>query len=86
MAKIIENSKNFKVIEVSADEVIEKFGGLGICDWCNKNFSNFFYIPVLNQCYCQECYDNWMKRAINHKEDHKHENKVFKYAKKQLDI
>jgi len=36
MAKVIENEKGFKVIELSLSEVNKAFGGLGICDDCNK--------------------------------------------------
>jgi len=86
MAQIIVNKKKFKVIEVSFDEVQQKFGGLGICDWCNDIFENCFYIAVLNHCYCQKCYDSWLKRAVNYKQDHQFENKMFKLRKEQLDL
>ena len=34
MAKIIENEKGFRVIEVTMTD-IARIGGMGICDWCN---------------------------------------------------
>ncbi|HEY6143721.1 MAG TPA: hypothetical protein VIV55_09955 [Flavobacterium sp.] len=74
MAKIIENDKNFKIIEVSESEVKNKIGGFGICDSCNGFFGKFKYIAVLNSCYCQECYDKWYEEAINYPEDQKYED------------
>ena len=34
MAKIVDNPKRFKVIELSRNE-LAKIGGIGICDRCN---------------------------------------------------
>jgi len=86
MAEIIENKKGFKVIKVSFEEVHQKFRSLGICDWCNSTPDSFMYIPVLNCCYCDECYKDWMKRAVNHSEDHDFENRAFERAKQLLKI
>jgi hypothetical protein len=79
MSKIVENSKGFKIIEISDRECKEKIGGLGICDDCNKDFQTAFYVAVLNHCYCQKCYDSWMTRAINYDSDKPIENKNFKW-------
>ncbi len=86
MAKIIENNKGFKIIEVSLDEVQQKYGGFGICDWCNGDFNKFMYISVLNHCYCQDCYDNWNERAIYYEEDSNIEAKNFERSKELLEI
>lgn len=86
MAKIIENPKGFKVIEVSLDEVKEKFGGFGICDMCNSFFQKLMYVPVLDYCCCQECYDQWTETAIRYSEDVWFEDKMLRIRKKQLEI
>lgn len=77
MIKIVENAKNFKVLEITSQQCKEKIGGLGICDDCNKDFETAYYVAVLNHCYCQKCYDSWMLRAVNYKEDHYVETKNF---------
>jgi hypothetical protein len=69
MAEVVPNKKGFKIIKVSLDEVQQGFGGLGICDWCNGDFEAFLYIPVLNSCYCQQCYNRWTLTAVNYPSD-----------------
>jgi hypothetical protein len=86
MAKIIENAKGFKAIEVSLEEIQEKFGGLGICDSCNAHTPTAIYVPVLNYCLCLRCYDEWSEIAINYPEDLWFEDKMFKLRKEQLEI
>jgi len=86
MAKVIENEKGFKVIEISLSEVNKAFGGLGICDDCNKASFKHNYIAVLNQCYCPECYTDFKARATYYPEDSKIENTNFENAKKRLGL
>lgn len=84
MSKIIENSKGFKIIEISDRECKEKIGGLGICDDCNKDFQTAYYIAVLNHCYCQGCYDSWMERAEVYASDKPIEEKNFNWMLKRV--
>jgi hypothetical protein len=86
MAEIIKNSKYFKVIKVSLEEVKLKFRGLGICDSCNGRPFSFMYIPVLHSCYCQACFDEWISGAVKYEEDLHFENKAFENAKNLLNI
>lgn len=86
MAEIIENKKGFKVIRVSLLKIQRNFRGLGICDWCGDDLETAIYIPVMHSCYCDECYKDWIKRAVNHPEDHDFENRAFIGAKKLLNI
>lgn len=69
MAKKVENSKGFLVIEVSGIESIEKIGGMAICDSCNSHHSQGYYIAVLNQWVCPDCYNEWIARAKRYEED-----------------
>ncbi|MCD8137182.1 MAG: demethylase [Parabacteroides gordonii] len=69
MAKKVDNSKGFLVIEVTAAELFAKAGGLGICDFCNAAAEKGYYIAVLNQWYCPECYSDFCKRSTYHEED-----------------
>lgn len=86
MAKVIENKKGFKVIEVSLTEVNNAFGGLGICDCCNAASFTHNYIAVLNSCYCPECYKDFEENATYYPEDSKVENRNFENASKKLGL
>lgn len=86
MAKVIENKKGFKVIELSLSEVNKAFGGLGICDDCNKASFTHNYIAVLNSCYCPECYKDFEERATYYPEDSKVEKSNFENASKKIGL
>lgn len=85
MAKVVENGKGFKVIEVSLIETTQ-WGGLGICDNCNKPSFKGYYVAVLNQMFCEDCYKEWCKRAVYYPEDSRREERYFERYKKILKI
>lgn len=61
MANIKENKKGFKVIQVSRSELMDKlglYGAMGVCDRCNGITSTGYYIAVLNQWFCPDCYQD----------------------------
>lgn len=41
-------------------------------------------ICVLFSCYCEKCYQEWYKVAINHKEDRKIEKDVYENIKSKI--
>lgn len=89
MAKVIENKKGFKVIEISRRELVEKlsiYGALGICDFCNGTNNKGYYIAVLNHWYCPECYESWLKRAKYYTSDSAVENRNFEQYKQIFGI
>lgn len=51
MAKIVDNPKRFKVIELSRNG-LAKIGGIGICDRCNGTSNTGYYVAVLNCRFC----------------------------------
>lgn len=78
MAKIKNNKKNFLVIQMTQQEAVliwGRFGGCGICDLCNKVPEYGFFVAVLNEYLCPDCFNDWIKRAKNYKED-KHFEKL----------
>lgn len=86
MAKIIENKKGFKVIEVSMMECII-WGGYGICDSCNEPMGKRgYYIAVLNWVMCEKCYHEWLERAENYPEDRQIEDANFRVYKSILGL
>ena len=89
MAKVIENVKGFKVIEVTQDELMTKlgrYGSLGICDSCNDAAPSGYYIAVLNHWICPHCYKDWTQRAKWYKEDSVIEERNFKRYKELFDV
>jgi hypothetical protein len=72
MAKQIEAGK-FLVIECTAGELMNAIGSdICICDWCGRAYlpsDKGCYIAVLNQWYCQECYNEWIDRMVWSPED-----------------
>ena len=61
MAKIVE-FKRFLIIECTARELRNATGATIVkCDWCDDialaNNYKGYYIAVLNQWYCKECFD-----------------------------
>lgn len=83
MATIVDNPKGFKVIETSRTEMMDVFGNLSICDYCNSamfgnpNEIKGYLICVLNSWYCPACYEQWQKRAVNHPDDRAIEQRNF---------
>ena len=64
MARIVENPKGFKVIELSRLEIVHNiWGSMGICDCCNETAPTGYYIAVLNQWFCPKCYAEWLEYA-----------------------
>lgn len=86
MAKIIDNPKGFRIIEMSLVEVNQAFGGLGICDLCNTSSQAGYYIAVLNSWYCHECYNRWVKNAKRYAEDIAIETRNFERVKEKLSL
>lgn len=77
MATKITTEKGFKVIKCSIVEIM-KLGGIGICDMCDTAPLDGYYIAVLNQWVCEDCYNDWLRRARPYKEDEPIEDKNFK--------
>ena len=76
MAKIIENEKGFKVIEISAKEMLQ-IGCFNMCDRCGEqHFGNGYYVAVLNCWLCPTCYMEWYEEATNHAEGNNNDAKV----------
>lgn len=89
MAKIVENKKGFRVLEVSREELISalsKFGSMGICDQCGETPPVGYYVAVLNQWLCPKCYNNFISKTKWYKEDAPFEERYWKVALKMFEI
>lgn len=82
MAKQI-NAGKFLVIECTAGELMNAVGtGICICDWCGRAYlpsDKGCYIAVLNQWYCQECYNEWIEQVVWYPEDADVQRKNFEF-------
>lgn len=89
MAKQIIRGK-FLLIECTAGELMNAVGsGLCICDWCGKSFlpsEKGCYIAVLNQWYCQKCFEEWIERATWYPQDVDVERKNFEFYAPRLGV
>lgn len=86
MARIINNIKGFKVIEISSIEMFA-IGCGNICDHCEKTSENGYYVAVLNRWFCPACYEEWRKHASpTTRGDLWVESKNFDYYKMLLGI
>lgn len=82
MAKKEENEKGFLVIKtesLSEALMLAGPGGRAVCDCCNKSSFVGYYIAVLNDWYCERCYEEWLYLAKRYVEDI--EIEVRNYAK-----
>ena len=82
MAKQIDAGK-FLVIECTAGELMNAVGtDICICDWCGRTYlpsDKGCYIAVLNQWYCQECYNEWIEQVVWYPEDADVQRKNFEF-------
>lgn len=80
MAKVVDNYKGFKVLEITRQEMMGKFtryGCLGICDMCNRPTSVGYYVAVINQWMGKDCYDDFIKSINRYEEDMEIESRNF---------
>lgn len=93
MAKIVNNDKGFKVISLSTKDATSLgFGlycsGACVCMHCNKVCvsGDIYYIAVLNDTMCKDCYEEWLKDAKRYSEDIPIEDRNFNYCKETLGL
>lgn len=90
MAKIVDDGSGFKVIEISRSEIVSSilgaYGAIGICDYCGKSPENGYYVAVLNQWICPECYHDFISRNKPEPEDSWYEDLMFNKYKKIFNV
>lgn len=80
MAKVVDNYKKFKVLEITRQEMMDKltrYGCLGICDMCYRPASVGYYVAVINQWMCEDCYKDFVKSVDRYEEDMRIEDRNF---------
>ena len=93
MAKIIENEKGFRVIEITSEEMRrihpEMHGEdwFPICDNCGRRgLKKGMYVSVLNRWLCPKCYEEWYSGAVRYQEYARIEERNFNTYKNMLGL
>lgn len=85
MAKQIEFGK-FRIIECVAAELSASCGGFGTCDSCGLPSNRGYYIAMINQWFCPECYEEWKLTAHYYPEDADIERRYFEFYAPRLGL
>lgn len=83
--KEVKNEKGFLVMEITREEMVSKlaqYGCIGVCDSCMSSPEVGYYIAVLNQWFCKECYEEWLQRAKRYSEDIRYEEMHYEAYKR----
>lgn len=69
--KDIQNDKGFLILELTRTELLNAYGDatLGVCDGCLSSPEGGYYVAVLNQWLCKNCYEEWYSNAVFYPED-----------------
>ena len=91
MAKIIENEKGFRLIEIGSEEMREihpEMKGADwfpICDSCARGgLEKGVYVAVLNRWLCPECCEKWYSAGVRYPGDTRVEERNFNRYKEML--
>lgn len=97
MAKQIIGKNGHLCIEMTMDEALHKCGfgvpslELAVCDNCNDQLFNddkefVYYIAVLNELFCKDCYEDYIENAPYYEEDKDFEIEHYNYYAKILNL
>ncbi len=82
MAKKIERGK-FLLIECTAGELMAVVcSDFVVCDHCDKQClpsEEGVYIAALNQWFCKECFEEWVRESLWYPEDAEIEQRNFDF-------
>lgn len=67
-------------------EETTKWGGVGVCDHCNKTADMGYLVSVLNHWVCPDCYKEWDSTAIYYAEDIEVESRNADYYESLLPV
>ena len=93
MAKIVENEKGFRLIEIGSEEMREihpEMRGADwfpICDSCARGgLEKGVYVAVLNRWLCPECCEKWYSAEVRYPGDARVEERNFNRYKEILGL
>ena len=79
------NKLGHRIIGMSAENVIQIFGGHGICDHCGMRKSYGYLAPVMGRkWYCTQCKIEWENTGKFYPEDVQYESMILEEFKDQI--
>ena len=54
---------------------------VALCDTCGVQIDkgSYIYVPVMNHCLCQRCFEDWQKNGTWHSEDNTYQNRYARF-------
>lgn len=86
MATQLNNEKRFLIIHMTWREYVAASDKFGWCDLCSTDDFEHggYYIPVIDQWYCEKCYKAWYDTAAHYKVDMEEERYRFNEMRNKL--
>lgn len=71
MATQIKTKKGFLIIKMTWKECVAITDSWGLADCCGQNTceEDLYYIAILDQFYCEPCYNAWVETASRYKSE-----------------
>ena len=65
--RIKETKVGYNYVIVTPQEILN-WGGMCICDGCNKPFltENMYLVWALTDTYCKSCFEKWKRRSLKY--------------------
>lgn len=83
--KKVKNKKNFLILEMNVLDIL-KTDGSGICNLCSNNDNKMYYIAILNQVVCPQCYNDFITYVDRYECDIPLEEERFKIMCEKFNI
>lgn len=79
MAKLWQNDKQLKIIKMSWKEYVASTDSWGLCSCCGNNSAEepLYYIALVGDAYCPDCFDEYYRGAKRYKSDLEKEQKNY---------
>lgn len=89
MAKLWQNDKQLKIIKMTWREYVAVSDSWGLCSCCGNNSAEepLYYVALVGDIYCPDCFDAYYSGAKRYKSDIEREQENFiKVRNKLMDL
>lgn len=62
MSRVKYTEQGFSYVEVTDFECFN-WGGMCLCNHCNEQYDKLYLVYVLNDTYCEECFNAFVERS-----------------------
>ncbi len=86
MANLWKNDRQLKIIKMSWKEYVAATDSWGLCDICGDNSSEepLYYVALVNQGFCPDCFDAYYNGVKRCRGDIEKEQKNYIEMKNKL--